>query len=60
MPEILSSLSAFQWLGIAFVALFLVKRVFKWALVLGVVLFVAAPYLTEIPAVAELLTQLGL
>ena len=59
MPEILSSLSIFQWLGIAFVALFLIKRVFKWALVLGIGLFVAAPYLVEIPAVAQFLDQLG-
>jgi hypothetical protein len=59
MPEFLANLTTLQWIGLGFVALFLVKRVFKWALILGIVLVVAAPYLSELPVISDVLATLS-
>ncbi len=59
MPEFLTQLSPIQIVGIIFVAIFIAKKLLKWAIIVGILLVVAVPYLTESGTFEQVRDQLG-
>ena len=59
MPDFLSQLSAVQIVGIVFVAIFIAKKLLKWAIIVGILLVVVYPYLTDSGTFEQVRNQLG-
>ena len=59
MPDFLSQLSGVQIVGIVFVAIFIAKKLLKWAIIVGILLVVVYPYLTDSGTFEQVRNQLG-
>ena len=59
MPDFLTQLSAVQIVGIIFVAIFIAKKLLKWAIIVGILLVVVYPYLTDSGTFEQVRNQLG-
>lgn len=59
MPDFLSQLSGVQIVGIVFVAIFIAKKLLKSAIIVGILLVVVYPYLTDSGTFEQVRNQLG-
>jgi hypothetical protein len=60
LPDILSGITPLQIVGVVLVALFLFKKLIKWAIILGALFIVVIPYLNDNGIIDQLKTQLGI
>lgn len=60
LPEILNGITPLQLLGAALVAIFLFKKLIKWAIILGALFIVVIPYLNDNGIIEKVRTQLGI
>lgn len=60
LPEFLNGVTPLQILGVVLVALFLFKKLIKWAIILGALFIVVIPYLNENGVLDRIKTQLGI
>ena len=59
MPDFLSQLSGVQIVGIVFIAIFIAKKLLKSAIIVGILLVVVYPYLTDSGTFEQVRNQLG-
>lgn len=60
LPDFLSSVTPLQILGAVLVALFLFKKLIKWAIILGALFIVVIPYLNDNGVLDRVKSQLGI
>lgn len=60
LPEILNGVTPLHILGVALVAIFLFKKLIKWAIILGALFIVVIPYLNDNGIIDRVRTQLGI
>ncbi len=59
LPDFLSNVTPMQIVGVAFVVIFLFKKLIKWAIILGALFIVVIPYLNDNGTIEQIRTKLG-
>ena len=59
MPDFLTQFSPIQIIGLVFVAVFIAKKLLKWAVIVGILLVVVYPYLSHTGTFEQVRNQLG-
>ncbi|MEI6405741.1 MAG: hypothetical protein WCO64_08230 [Actinomycetes bacterium] len=60
MQDLLNQISPIQIIGVVFVILFIVKKLIKWAVILGALFIVVVPYLDNNGYLDTIKNQIGL